>query len=153
MSYNYKTVKKKVVTQSMSPRSILELTIEELEQVFKTNELPEGVSISGIDTRTDFDKLYKHRLNPKYIAQTLLRERLHTRIMVESPEIKNERLQLKQAELELKRMKIESNTQMYSNVYKRLQAIESTVTLIVSGITNLNQQMSDVLQKLNEQSS
>lgn len=125
-------------------KSVLDLTIEELEEILNTNELPEGISLEGIDQRKDFAKLFKHRMNPKHIAQTLLKERLKTRIMVESPEIKSERMQIRQAELELRKMKIEGQTQMQGNLYKRLQTIEAGVTLIISGIANINQRLDQI---------
>lgn len=126
-------------------RSVLDLDINELEKVLGDNALPADVGLQGIEERSDFDKLFKHRLQPKYIAQILLKEKLKTRVLAESPDIKNERLAVKQAELELKKLRLNQQTQMQSNIYKRLQAIESGVQLIVSGISGINERLDQLL--------
>ena len=128
-------------------RSVLDLDINELENVLTNNALPDDVGLEGIEGRRDFDKLFRHRLSPKYIAQVLLKEKLKTRISAETPEIKNERLQVKQAELELKRLRLENQTQMQGNIYKRLQALEAGVNLAIAGISTINVQLAELLEK------
>lgn len=128
-------------------RSVLDLDINELESVLTNNALPDDVGLEGIEGRRDFDKLFRHRLSPKYIAQVLLKEKLKTRISAETPEIKSERLQVKQAELELKRLRLENQTQMQGNIYKRLQALEAGVNLAIAGISTINVQLAELLEK------
>lgn len=128
-------------------RSILDLDINELEEVLNTNTLPEDVGLEGIESRKDFEKLFKHRLQPKYMAQALLKDKLKTRITAETPEIKSERLAIKQAELELRKMKMNAQTQMQGNIYKRLQALEAIGNLTVAGITSINQKLDELLSQ------
>lgn len=130
-------------------RSILDLNIEELEEILKSNELPPDVGLEGIQNRDDFNKLFKHRLNPKLIAQHLLRDKMKTRVLVESPELKDERLQVKKAELEIRKLRAENQTAMQQNIYKRLQAIEDGLSLVVAGMSNLNQRLTQLLEGQN----
>lgn len=131
-------------------KSILDLGVEELEQILRDNALPANVSLQGIDGRKDFEKLFKHRLQPKYIAQTLLQEKLKTRVMVETPDMKSERLAIKQAELELKKLKLETQTQQQTNVYKRLQAIEDACMLVIRGVSNINERLDKLVEEKNK---
>ena len=128
-------------------RSILDLDIAELEEVLNTNSLPDGVGLQGIEERADFAKLFKHRVNPKHIASALLKEKLKTRVLTESPELKSERLAIKQVELELRRKRIEAVTAQQTNIYKRLQAIEDACGLIVRGISNINEKLDVLIQR------
>src|SRR5689334_9562682 len=100
--------------------TITQLTNEQLQQVIDTNELPEGCDLTGIGQRPDADKLFKHRLNPKFIAKVLLLERQSTSLG-ENLSVKEERLQLKRLELEIKKSKLETTSAVLDNIYKRLQ--------------------------------
>ena len=122
-------------------RSIFSLDINDLEQILISNQLPPDVTLEGIETRKDFDKLFKHRATPKYIAQAILKEKIKGCAMQESPDIKNQRLAIKKMELELRSKRVESVSFQQDQLYKRLQAIESSQNMIIRGITNLNELM------------
>lgn len=114
-------------------KSILYATVEELKEIITSNQLPEHINLSGLETRDDFAKLFSHRFNPKLIARVLLDE-LTRQTNENSP--KNLRLQLKQKELELKEKKISSQTQQLNNIYRKLQdieAVQKTILALLAG--------------------
>lgn len=118
-------------------RDITELNVEDLEQILATNTLPEDVALTGISSRTDFDKLFKHRATPKFIAQALLKDKLKTRVLSEGSELKSERMEVRKAEIELRKMRLETQTQQQTNIYKKLQTLEDGLNILISGLANL----------------
>jgi len=133
--------------------SIFDLNINELEEILKSNTLPEGVTLQGIEDRKDFDRLFRSRNTPKHIATTLIREKQST-IPKEpkqrggnqdSEEIKQRRLELKALELDIKGKSKDSLTQLQQNIYKRLQAVEDGQVMIIHSLANLNQKVSELL--------
>ena len=121
-------------------RSILDLTLDELEQVINTNELPDGVGLQGIENRKDFDKLFRHRLNPKYIAQALVRDKAtkpQAKGPSESEEVKKLRLELKQKEIDVRTAKAQNQTEMNQRIMNKLLSIESAVQLLAMRVEHL----------------
>ena len=139
-------------------RSIFDLDLEELEQIVKSNTLPPDVELGDIASRRDFDKLFKHRLNPKYIAQIALKERgvaepVEPKPRVEakpyqpaeSVDMKTQRLQLKQQELQLKAQKQESLTYLQNEILARQNALISGQNSIIESLALMNEKLDRVL--------
>ena len=116
----------------MADRSILDFSIEELEKVLTENVLPDGVDLAGLEHRPDADKLFKHRFSPKFIAQAILKDKLKTRVLAEPAGVKSERLAMQQAELELKKLKVQGNTQFQSLILDKLRNIEDMMKIILA---------------------
>ena len=139
-------------------KSIFDFNIDELQEFIRNGGQGE-VSLSGIEDRKDFDKLFKHRATPTYIAEALLKEKVASRPKQVNPqpkggcqtpdsaENKANRLQLKQMELELKRQRVESVTQVQSHIYKRLQALEDGQAVIIASLANLTGKLNELLAR------
>jgi hypothetical protein len=116
-------------------KRIMDATVEELEEVLRTNSM-DGYALDGIEERKDFDKLFKSRLNPRTIATSLLKDRRQeqraTHATGESPDLVRERLEVKRIELELKKTKVTSQTWFQEQTYKRMQAIEDAISVLMS---------------------
>ena len=125
-------------------RSILDLGIDDLEVILSADILPPGVNLAGIEGRPDFDKLYRHRLHPRMIAQVLLKERLKARIAVEPDSLKTQRLEIKKMELEIKEKKLQGERFSLQAINKKLQTIESGQTLIISSLSVINQRLEKI---------
>lgn len=150
-------------------KSIFDLDLSELNTILEKGTLPEGISLDGLENRQDFEKLFKHRLNPMFIIRTLIQERIkeekkrkkeipkplptpkpapepklppppkpprvpitYTHKYVSSDELKEERLRLKQIELELKKEKTNKQTWLFQQVWKALSRIEDKVDLLLA---------------------
>lgn len=144
----------------MSPdkqRSIFDLSIDELEVVINSNQLPEGVGLQGIEEHKDFSKLFKHRLNPKFIAEALVKERVPKEALMKGPaepvEMRQQRIELKRVELDLKKKRGEALTFTQQQIYKRLQAIEDGNSVIIAGVNNLNNKLTQLLEALEAQTN
>lgn len=118
-------------------KSIFDLNVDELESILASNELPPEITLEGIEQRKDFDKLFKHRANPKAIAQILLKEKVKDRLLAEPTGLKNQRLQLKQAELEYKQLKLNTTSDMQKNIYRYMQKLDTGNLMIMGALNNL----------------
>lgn len=134
-------------------RSIFKLSIDELEMIVASNLLPEGVTLEGIEERRDFDKLFKHRLNPKFIAEACLKEKKKEEMAAasasprEPSELKSQRMELKARELEVRKLKLEGQTIVNNRIIQKLQGLESAQHLIISGIAKINERL-ELIQSL-----
>lgn len=116
------------------PNSILNLSIEQLKNVIQTNQWPEAYTFEGLTQHPHFEKLFKHRNSPKdlafwlikYSAQVTPKERKPQEIVYEAKDsFKQERLELRKKEYELKKLKLETETVRYNNLYSKLVLIEN----------------------------
>jgi hypothetical protein len=112
-------------------KSILDLNVEELGEILATNILPPDCGLQGIEGRSDFKKLFAPR--PTGVAYQ----------PVETAELKEKRLQIRELELNAKNQRGESITQFQNNIYKALQEIKDGQMFIMSS-------MQTILNKLNE---
>jgi len=110
-------------------KSILDLTLHELEEIIETNQLPEGVTLDRLEERRDFQALFSHRNNPKYIAKKLLKERITGE---ESLNLKERRLRLKELELSLKQKNFTSFGQELKDIKRLLLEIKGLIKLLLS---------------------
>lgn len=112
--------------------SILTASIEELEAIVQFNTLPEHLSLEGIEERKDFQKLFSHRLNPRFIAQTLLREKRGKPEEEGDASLKEKRLELKRKELELKEKKLDKTSQQLKAIWEVMKRVESKLDIVLS---------------------
>jgi hypothetical protein len=126
-----------------APRSILDLSLDELEQVIATNELPPGVGLQGIEARKDFDKLFRHRLNPAHIATRLVRDKAKplSPTQRESDEMKQARIDIRKLEVEAKHAKANQLTVMNERIIKKLDSIDSGMVLLASRLEAIQRQI------------
>jgi hypothetical protein len=138
-------------------RSIFDLNVDELEEVLKQNILPAGVTLQGLEDRKDFDKLFKHRLSPKFIAQVILKEKMAdqprqpaqaTAPHPQSQALREQRLELKKQELAIKKMKAETQSAVNQKILDKLAAIETGQTMLAGSLASVNQKLSLVLEAL-----
>ena len=117
-------------------RSILSLTFDELKQIVLTNSYPDNVTLEGIETREDYEKLFKHRNSPALLAKNLivkdanLKERQHG----EPEDIKRKRLELREAEIEAKKVKSVAQTQAFEQILNTLRRIETGIDYLVQNL-------------------
>jgi hypothetical protein len=103
-------------------RSILDLNTNELLEIQKTKKLPEGVTLKGIEGRKDFDVLYRHRSNPTLLAEHLLKD---------TKGLEQKRLDLKQAELDLRKEKVKGQTFLLKDLKTHLIRIETKLDFLI----------------------
>jgi len=105
-------------------KSWLNLTIEELEKIVTTGEVPPHLDWNTLPEHPNFPQLFRLRDNPSRLASALLKEKLPPgskpsrpqRVEYQSSipvELRTERLKLKREELELQRAKQKTNTMLF----------------------------------------
>lgn len=116
-------------------KSILSLGIEELEQILGSNELPTDCDLSGLEERKDFKTFFAHRLAPRFIAKTLLEEKMKARL-IEPTELKEERLKIKKMELELKKDKAGKTTWQYQQIWNAISNVNKKLDVILNYLSS-----------------
>lgn len=119
-------------------RSILELTFDELQKVIETKKLPEGVDLAGLEQRPDFKKLFSQRMSPDAIARALVKDKAKGRgtpppqkEFVDTTDLRKQRLELKEKELKLKEERLTTQTQLYRQIYEKMNKLESKLDRIL----------------------
>jgi len=120
-------------------KSILDLNFDELKLVIESNKLPDNVTLKGLEGRDDFVKLYRFRASPTNMATVLLKEKIaeHTESKggsQDATEIKLKRLQLKESELEIKRLKAETQTTLLKQLLEEMRGLHLKVNSILSRV-------------------
>jgi hypothetical protein len=123
-------------------KSILNLTITELKTIVETGVMPPEITLIGLEDHKDFQKLFRFRASPSKIAEHLLKEQLPLKVLKErggssdSPEIKEKRLTLKEQELDIKRLKAETQTHLLKEIITRLTDVEQKLNYIMKNLNS-----------------
>jgi hypothetical protein len=118
----------------LQKKSIFQASAEELQDILNTNQFPDNITLEGIEKRADFQLMFKHRQNPKFIAAFLLKGMLKHNVLTESEDIKKERFELRKYELSLKEQKLNIQTAQIGEVKKNLERIEAKIDILIQGL-------------------
>lgn len=110
-------------------RTWLDLTVEELEEVMATGQLPPNVGWGSLPQHPDFTKIFRVRENPARIAKILLDNMAKAGNQASKPkttrqqyipalsqDYRDQRLQLKREELALAKDKQKNQTVMFEKI-------------------------------------
>jgi len=104
-------------------KSILDLTPAQLQEIVQTGTLPENVSLTGIEARDDFEKLYKLRNKPSGLAKYLLNQ---SKTFSDSI-LKEKRIELQKNTLNLKAEKVKRETEFQKGIKAHLSRLETKI--------------------------
>lgn len=135
-------------------KSIFEASLEELENIVEKNSI-EGFTLEGLQDRADFENLFTNRLNAKYIASKLIKEKLRTRrgvneqeytaagdyIPREPVELKEQRLALRRFEIEQREKRLEAQTVLQTTLIKKLSDIEDMLGFLLRKLQDIDKKI------------
>ena len=124
----------KVKASSLKPKNLFDLTAEELQECLEKGQLPDDVTWEGVEDHPLFPDLFRKRHNANALIKLLAkakgislkpqtgvapRPKLPTQIQYQGAvplELRRQKIQLKQKELELKEQKQTLQTEMYHRI-------------------------------------
>jgi hypothetical protein len=112
-------------------KKILDLSMKELEALLQKDIFPSEISFEGLEEHPSFNRLFKHRNNPKLLATLILKERIRSTIS-DSSSIKDRRLLLKEKELELKERKGETISTQIKELKQLLFLISKKLDVLIN---------------------
>ena len=125
---------KKVKAPSLKPKNLLDLTAEELKECLEKGKLPDDITWEGVEDHPLFPDLFRKRHDANALIKLLAkakgislkpqtgvapRPKLPTQIQYQGAvplELRRQKIQLKQKELELKEQKQTLQTEMYHRI-------------------------------------
>jgi len=134
------------------PRTIFDLSVEELKQALSEGKLPSDITWEGAETHPSFLKVFRWRNNPKRLAQALLKEKgealpreVTTRYEGTIPlNMRRKRLELKEKELEIQQQKV---TQ-YRLIHEAVLDVKRDVTQLLKDMDLVKKVLHAVVQDL-----